>query len=69
MKKRTFNIKKVTLSLVAIFLLSFHANAQSLEDALGFSETVNDVPEAPIHLLIPVALAIGGYFGIKELKK
>ncbi len=68
MKKKTFNLKKVVSSLVAIFLASFHVNAQSLEDALGFTETVNDVPEAPIHLLIPILLFVGTYLGIKKLK-
>lgn len=44
------------------------ASSTDLEDALGFTETVDDVPEAPIHLLIPIAVAIGVVFGIKKLK-
>ena len=44
------------------------ASSSELESALGFSETVDDVTEAPIHLLIPIALAIGVVLGIKKLK-
>ena len=69
MKKQKFNLQKVAFSFLIIFLVSIQTQAQSLEDALGFTETVNDVPEAPIHFLVPVLLLIGGYLGIKKIKK
>ena len=59
--------KIVLLSLFA-FLVSSPMFAQSLEDALGFTETVNDVPEAPISMFVAVATLIGSYIGIKKLK-
>ena len=69
MKILKFNKQKVALSLrVAFLLFSISVKAQTLEDALGFTETVNDVPEAPIHLLIPLALFFGAYVGIKKIK-
>lgn len=51
-----------------LLLISINTQAQSLEDALGFTETVNDVPEEPIHFSIPLALFIGAYLGIKKIK-
>ena len=66
MKKQKFNLQKVAFSFLIFCLVSIQAQAQSLEDALGFSETVNDVPEAPIHFLIPFLLLIGGYLGVKK---
>ena len=62
---------KSTTSMIIIILIMMSFNfsfGQSLEDALGFSETVNDVPEAPIHLLISLFLGIGVFLGIKKLK-
>lgn len=49
--------------------VSFTAEAQSLEDALGFNDNVQDIPAAPINGLIGIALAAGAYLGFKKLKK
>ena len=69
MKILKFNKQKVALSLrVAFLLFSISVKAQTLEDALGFTETVNDVPEAPINMLIYAGLVVGSYFGIKKIK-
>lgn len=68
MKSRIFNIQQIVFSVAMLLLISINTQAQSLEDALGFSETVNDVPEAPIHFLIPLALFIAAYLGIKKIK-
>ena len=62
------NISKVifTLALVSLFGLS-SAYGQGLEDAMGgFEDNVNDVP---IHMLVYLGLAIGGYLGINKLRK
>lgn len=59
--------KIVLFSLLAI-LVNTTAFAQSLEDALGFTETVNDVPEAPISLLVGLAALIGSFIGFRKLK-
>ena len=64
MKNKIQFILFIALVLVSTTILQ----AQTLEDALGFTETVNDVPEASIHLFIPVAMAIAALFGIKKLK-
>ena len=68
MKTLKFNKQKIAFSLVICLLFSLSTQAQSLEDALGFTETVNDVPEAPIHLLIPIMLFAGAFLGIKKIK-
>lgn len=34
----------------------------------GFGDDVDDEPSAPINLLIPIALSVGAYFGIKKIK-
>lgn len=61
------NINQILLVIVFLFIFSF-TQAQSLEDALGFNETVNDVPEAPINFLIALGVIIGSFIGIKRLK-
>ena len=50
-------------------LLQAQANFHDLNDALGFEDTVNDVPEAAIQFFIPLALLIGAYLGILKVKK
>jgi hypothetical protein len=50
-------------------LVAVQVNAQGLEDAIGFEDTINDAPAAPIHFLIPLAMAVGAFLGIKKLKK
>jgi hypothetical protein len=34
----------------------------------GFEDTINDAPAAPIHFLIPLAMAVGAFLGIQKLK-
>ena len=62
--------KYLTLSLIlCLMLLPLTSFGQgSLEDALGFTETVNDVPEAPISGLVALGLAVGSFFGYKKIK-
>ncbi len=59
---------KIALFSLLAILVNTTAFAQSLEDALGFTETVNDVPEAPISLLIGLAALIGSFIGFRKLK-
>jgi len=58
---------KYTLILV-LMLVFINMEAQTLEDAIGFEETVNDATAAPIHFLISLAMAIGAALGIKKLR-
>ncbi|QSS96240.1 hypothetical protein [Psychroflexus sp. ALD_RP9] len=55
--------------LMMMVLVAVQLNAQALEDAIGFEDTVSDTPAAPIHFLIPLAIAVGAFLGIKKLKK
>ncbi|QSS98137.1 hypothetical protein [Psychroflexus sp. ALD_RP9] len=54
--------------LMMMVLVAVQLNAQALEDAIGFEDTVSDTPAAPIHFLIPLAIAVGAFLGIKKLK-
>lgn len=54
--------------LCTLFVTQLSIGQTDLEDALGFSESVNDVPEAPIHIFIGIAALIGAYIGFKKLK-
>ena len=54
--------------LMMMVLVAVQLNAQGLEDAIGFEDTVSDTPAAPIHFLIPLAIAVGAFLGIKKLK-
>lgn len=64
---------QLVLSLVFIVGLSIvflpEVSAQSVGDAFGFEDNVNDATAAPINFLIPAALMVGAYFGVKKLKK
>ncbi|GGE25016.1 hypothetical protein [Psychroflexus planctonicus] len=71
MKK--INSKQLGLLLfVAALLLTQvslgQASAGELGNALGFSETVDDVPEAPISMFIGMTALIGSYLGFRKLK-
>ncbi|GGE26699.1 hypothetical protein [Psychroflexus planctonicus] len=64
------NIKLgIAISLLFMLVLMPEAQAQSLEDVFDFdNDNVNDVPEAPINILIYVGLVLGSYFGTKKIK-
>ena len=59
------------LALISLFGLSCaYGQLGGLEDAFGFeNENVNDTPEAPIHMLLYLGLAIGGFIGVIKLRK
>ncbi|GGE26614.1 hypothetical protein [Psychroflexus planctonicus] len=59
----------ILVSLVIILILLRETHAQSLKLALNFNnDNINNVPEAPINMLIYVGLVLGSYFGIKKIK-
>jgi len=61
----------LSLALVSLFgLSSAYGQLGGLEDAFGFeNDNVNDTPEAPIHMLLYLGLAIGGFIGVTKLRK
>ena len=61
-------IKIAFILIVLILPVTLFGQGTPLEDALGFTETVNDVPEAPISGLIALGLAVGSFFGYKKIK-
>ena len=63
--KKTVLMKKIVFVLLLAIVFMPEVNAQSIDDTFGFEENVNDVP---INFLIPLALIIGAYLGIKKLK-
>ena len=62
--------KYLTLTLILCLMIfpTVGFGQGSLEDALGFTETVNDVPEAPISGLVALGLVVGSFFGYKKIK-
>ena len=68
--KKTLIYTLVALAIVATTQVA-NAQAASLDDlngALGFDNTVNDVPEAPIHFLVGLGMLAGSYLGFRKLK-
>ena len=66
------NINKVifTLALVSLIGLSSAYGQNGLEDLFGFdNDNVQDTPEAPIHILVYLGLLVGGFLGIRKLRK
>ena len=67
--------KTLIYSLVAVAFLGVaqvvnaQASAEDLSSALGFNNTVNDVPEAPIHFLVGLGMLVGSYLGFRKVKK
>lgn len=66
--------KTLIYTLVAVAVLgatqvaNAQATAEDLNNALGFNNTVNDVPEAPIHFLVGLGMLVGSYLGFRKLK-
>jgi len=57
------------LIIVALLLVSTTSYGQGLGD-IGFTDDdVDDEPVAPINGLIALGLAVGGYLGIKKVRK
>lgn len=61
------NSIKYTLAVILLLVIT-QVDAQSLEDAIGFTETVEDAPAAPINMLLGLGLVAGAFFGVKRLK-
>ena len=60
----------LSLALVSLFGLSSAYGQNGLEDLFGFENTGGDnVQDAPINFLIPLALLAGAYLGVKKMKK
>ena len=57
--------KQYKLLLVLILVL---AVTQVKAQIPGFGDDVDDEPQAVINFLIPVALTVGAYLGIKKIK-
>lgn len=51
--------------LLVMVLLSTEASAQ----LPGFPDDVEDEPVAPINGLVAIGLAVGGYLGIRKVRK
>ena len=61
-------IVAILLFLGVVFLQEIYA--QSIEDAFGAdSNNINDSTAAPIDMLVYLGLAVGGYVGVKKLKR
>ena len=56
----------IALSLVLCFTAISYSQP---DDAFGFEENVDDVPAAPIKMLLYIGLIAGSYLGIKKLKR
>lgn len=71
MKKNKINSIQVLFTLALISLIGLSsAYGQGLEELFGFeNDNVNDVPEAPLHMLIYLGLVIGGYLGVRKLRE
>lgn len=54
--------------LVIMLLLSTTSYGQGFGD-LGFPDDVDDETPAPINGLIAIGLVVGGYLGIKKVRK
>jgi len=66
--KKTGLIKKIVFVLLLAIIFMPEVNGQSIDDAFGFEENVDDVPAAPINMLVYMGLIAGSYLGIKKLK-
>lgn len=56
------------LLTITLMLFVINAEAQGLDDIIGFDDDVNDTSSVPINFLIPIAIMIGVAIGIKKLK-
>lgn len=69
MNKKTFFVGLGCLLFVVNTQVYAQATAEDLSSALGFQNTVNDVPEAPIDFLISAMAVIGAIYGSRKLKQ
>jgi hypothetical protein len=59
----------IVLTIIAVILLLPTASyGQGLGD-IGFPDDVDDEVAAPINGLIALGLAVGGYLGVRKVKK
>ena len=63
--------KKILLViLVSLMIVNLGIAQDSVGDAFGFEEEGgSNVDDAPINFLIPLALLVGAYFGVKKNEK
>ncbi len=63
------NSIRYTILLIIVFI-TIHSNAQGFDDIIGFDDGVDDtgVSPAPIHFLIPIAIAVGVVLGVRKLR-
>ncbi|MFD0931477.1 hypothetical protein ACFQ0R_02580 [Psychroflexus salinarum] len=54
--------------IITLLLVTTTSHGQGLGD-IGFPEDVDDEIAAPINGLIALGLAVGGYLGIKKVRK
>jgi len=63
------NSHYISLAIIMIILLvSTTSYGQGLGD-IGFPDDVDDEPVAPINGLVALGLAVGGYLGIRKVKR
>lgn len=63
--------KKILLViLVSLMIVNLSIAQDGVGDAFGFEEEGgSNVDDVPINFLIPLALLVGAYFGVKKMKK
>ena len=67
--KKTGLIKKIVFVLLLAIIFMPEVNGQSIDDAFGFEENVDDVPAAPINMLVYMGLIVGAYIGFNKMMK
>jgi hypothetical protein len=66
MKDKVILTIEIILTLAFIIFFMSDSNAQP---TLPGNDGGSNVTDSPIHFLIPLAMAIGAYLGIKKLRK
>lgn len=54
--------------ILVLMLVFINAEAQTVDESIGFEDSVKDSNAAPIHFLIPLAIAAGVALGIRKLR-